>query len=388
METVFFGTDGIAIKRAQDYGETGCRRFYGSLSDIPKTELSTTLFIVISGQTQCRKDFESLCSLGINPYLISFYENLEWRRGCSFLGQFLWFGRSYYRSCVYRCGDYLNVDYSGDIANDYKLISQKWNEVIERWRNNESTPCDNCVRLTEQLWPRTPKLRTLSLYGGFRGERCNARCIYCDSTDNLKMAKCPNSPTMVDAIKDFIDIKELHIFSIALSAGEITVSPYKSEIFELLNSNGIKASIFSNGLLFEPYIYDSLHNHQGSLNISLDAGTPETFHKIKGINRFQRVVENIARYSESQGKVELKYIFIEGINDNIKDVDGFLAICKKYASTVRVSCDKFRYKNRLSVNAFNLIRVIVEKCKEYSLPLAFSYSQFNDDDCIKLKELL
>lgn len=385
MEILLFGTDLIAIRR---YNSKSFRsnKLYTTPQEIPDNAIKTSKFMILSGKEQCKHDFLLLCQIGVNPYCISFYENFEWRKGCSFLGQFLWFGRSYYRSCVYRRGEFLNIDYSGNILDDFKRIQHYWHETINHWRKNEPTPCDGCVILKEKLWPRKTELKSLSLYGGFKGERCNFHCCYCDAKENLKKAN-EEGITMVDAINTFLKINNKDLL-IALSAGEITVSPYKDDIFSILRANKIKTSIFSNGLIYDDSIYISLRDYNGSLNISLDAGTQETFYKIKGSIYYQKVIDNISKYSESNGKIELKYIFLEGINDNINDVNGFLAICEKYATSVRVSCNKFQYKKRLSNNTFVLIQHIIDRCKSNSLPLAFSFSQFNDLDSIKIQELI
>lgn len=385
MYMELFGTDSLAIRRSKYNTFRNTYSFYNNISDIPLEKLSISNFLIISGKTRYENDFELLRQRGVDLYRISFYEKVEWRKGCSFLGQYLWFGRSYYRSCVYRIGEYLYVDYSGNIKNDFRSICQKWEDTLNRWRNNEPTPCDGCVQLKEKIWPKKLRMKSLSLYGGFKGEHCNFRCIYCDAVENLKQANI-DGPSMVDAINAFVKINKSKDFSIALSAGEITVSPYKKEIFNILMNKNIRVSVFSNGMIFDENIFHVLQKQKGSLNISLDSGTPETFYKIKRVNQFQKVLENISRYSESKGRLELKYIILEGINDNYVDVNGFLDICKKYASSVRLSCDKFRYQEQLSNETILLLKYIVDKCKTFSLPVSFSYSQFNDFDCERIKQ--
>ncbi|MBO7529034.1 MAG: radical SAM protein [Bacteroidales bacterium] len=387
MIVSYFGTDETAAERALKFNSKKQRyQFYRSLDDISMNIIEQSLFIILSDMTHCQEDFNILCQYGVNPIRIKFFENIEWRLGCSFLGQYLWFGRTYYRSCVYRNGEYLNKDYSGNIQKDFIEIKNCWEKTINRWRKKESTPCDGCFLLKEHLWPRNVELKSLSLYGGFKGESCNFKCIYCDATDNLKMAKSKNNITMLDAIEAFIDNANKN-FSVALSAGEITISPYKNKIFRLLKRKNIRISIFSNGYIFDQNIYDAL-THNNSINISLDSGTPETFKMIKKIDGYYQVLENISRYSKSGGKIELKYIILEGINDNEKDIHGFVSVCQQYASSVRISCNKFKYKKQLSEQSISLIKLIVDNCQKSSIPVSFSYSQFNQQDCYRLRDLL
>lgn len=388
MSVSYFGTDNTAKKRALEFKTRNPKHhFYFSLDEVPVEAIQQSRFIILSDLRHCEKDFEALRLFGADPSKIEFYENVEWRFGCSFLGQYLWFGRNYYRSCVYRNGEYLNKNYSGNINDDYQEIIRLWQNTINRWRNNEPTPCDGCFILKKQLWPRNIELKTLSLYGGFKGETCNFSCIYCDATDNLKMAKCKEGITMIDAIEAFVVATNKSNFSVALSAGEITVSPYKKEIFELLQKRNIRTSVFSNGYIFDQDVFHALENN-GSINISLDSGTPETFKKIKRVDGYYKVLKNIAQYSKSGGKIELKYIIIEGVNDNVKDINGFVSVCKQYASSVRISCNKFNYKKQLSENTISLIKIIIDCCRNASIPISFSYSQFNQNDCNKLSDLL
>jgi hypothetical protein len=66
--------------------------------------------------------------------------------------------------------------------------------------------------------------------------------------------------------------------------------------------------------------------------VSLDAGTRETFAKIKGLDLFDKVCDNLVRYS-SKGPVRLKYIILPGLNDNEADIDGFVALCVRLKAT-------------------------------------------------------
>jgi molybdenum cofactor biosynthesis enzyme MoaA len=72
---------------------------------------------------------------------------------------------------------------------------------------------------------------------------------------------------------------------------------------------------------------------------SLDAGTRESYTKIKGKDVFDTVVENIRRYAANSGNIQLKYIVMpENCNDD--DLNGFLAICGEIKPMkIRISCD-------------------------------------------------
>ncbi len=64
----------------------------------------------------------------------------------------------------------------------------------------------------------------------------------------------------------------------------------------------------------------------GLVEVSIDAGTPETYARVKGKDAFDRVVSNLVEYSRS-GKIQLKYIVMK---DNLEDADinGFLNLAR------------------------------------------------------------
>jgi len=385
MNTICFGTGGKAFNRFCANTNYKNLHLYTTIEECMSNysfdELKSLRVILLSGLDECYADFHKLCSIGVDPYRISFYENLEWRKGCTFIKKYIWFGRTYYRACVYRNGEHLNTDYSGDIGHDFSRIMDKCEKTISLWRNQKATMCDGCTILKEGLWPRNTEFSSLSIYGGFKSEHCNFKCFYCDATDNLLLAKERDSITIVDAIKEFITVVGHTNFTVSLSAGEITVSPYKEEVFKLLRRLNMKTSVFSNGYIFDENIYDMLCSKQASLDISIDAGTRDTFYKIKRVDGFERVVKNISKYYKSGGRIELKYIIIEGVNDNSNDISNFLSLCQSYATSVRISTNKFNYKENLKTETLGLIHNMINHLRQLKLPVSISYSQFNDEDC-------
>lgn len=56
---------------------------------------------------------------------------------------------------------------------------------------------------------------------------------------------------------------------------------------------------------------------------------------------FDTVKQNLTKYSQS-GLIELKYIFLPEVNDNKKDIDGFIEFCKAVgAHSAAISYDLF-----------------------------------------------
>ncbi len=64
---------------------------------------------------------------------------------------------------------------------------------------------------------------------------------------------------------------------------------------------------------------------------SMDAGTPETYYKIKGVKMWDKMLDNVRHYLEAPYfGFNPKYLFVPGVNDNEKDVERFVEICKEF----------------------------------------------------------
>ena len=64
------------------------------------------------------------------------------------------------------------------------------------------------------------------------------------------------------------------------------------------------------------------------LNVSVDAGTRETYREVKGLDAYDRVLSHIRRYAQEGAVIEIKYILMPE-NCDRENIDGFLAFCKE-----------------------------------------------------------
>lgn len=120
---------------------------------------------------------------------------------------------------------------------------------------------------------------------------------------------------------------------IQFSGGELTINPHKERIYETAKSiisqmPELQMQILSNCFLYDQEIGDLLSRGKNSfLQCDLDAGTPETYIKVKGFNKFDAVCENLKRYAQF-GTVKLKYIVLPGWNDSQADYEGTVTLLK------------------------------------------------------------
>jgi len=114
-------------------------------------------------------------------------------------------------------------------------------------------------------------------------------------------------------------------------AAEIGVqNRHNKEVLAIWNKNKWRGGIASNASVFLPGIASLLDNNLIWLLTSLDSGTAQTFHKIRGVDMFDKVVENLFKYANTGGGcLRIKYIVIETLNDNLDDMDNFIELVEQ-----------------------------------------------------------
>lgn len=191
--------------------------------------------------------------------------------------------------------------------------------------------CVNC----SQFQPRTYNNDRLIHYINLSAypSPCQCRCIYCEVQKN--------EPDITESVKLFDNI--IAVLELALeqgliapdarwqiSSGEIAIHPYRDRLMKILK--GRNAIFYTNCMKFDEDVAQNLHDNPNSaINLSIDAGTPETWHKVKGFDNFDKITENLSRYfvnTTRPGQISLKYIIMPGINDTYEDFTSVVEIMK------------------------------------------------------------
>ena len=197
---------------------------------------------------------------------------------------------------------------------------------------NEYYKCKGCSLLNEFIIPNTKntKISNIVLH---HWTKCNSHCIYCyTNKDKIYFNKRKN----YKALPILKKLKNSGILSkggfINYAGGEIScldefekISSFmdKMDYFQIYNSSGIK---------YEKTIAQHLKYRNGILIVSVDAGTKETHQKIKQCTSYDKVWENLNKYSNICTYKPLllaKYIILKNINDNKEEICLFIDKCKK-----------------------------------------------------------
>ncbi|MGN0401758.1 MAG: radical SAM protein [Acetatifactor sp.] len=269
------------------------------------------------------------------------------------------------------CSDYgkNQVDYVPIINNNLeqaflKYIEMRYN-LLESLQSNTKCCCSDCkfIHVTNQPISHNFSYVIFNELG-----RCNSKCIYCNFQERL------GRDTSTDAdIVELQHIIERHGYwsedcIVELCNGEITIHPDKKNIYRALEN--CKVMFLTNAIIYDEEIERRMKEGTASLNVSIDAGTRETFHEIKGIDAFDRVVNNLSMYShQRRGIFNLKYILLPGINDNDKDIDGFVMLCKRLdVSMAHISCNLcLNFEDYYNEKMINAIKRLVNSLKKENI---------------------
>jgi len=136
--------------------------------------------------------------------------------------------------------------------------------------------------------------------------KCNLRCIHCFGTA-LTCERIPDKmgqkefETIAQRIKDFkLGEHTVETVKFCGTTGEPLVNPATAQNIKLFKDLGKKVIFYTNGLWLNrttpegkeylDYVLDA-----DKINLSLDAGSRETFINIKGVDGFDRIIDNLRR---------------------------------------------------------------------------------------------
>jgi sulfatase maturation enzyme AslB (radical SAM superfamily) len=169
-------------------------------------------------------------------------------------------------------------------------------------------------------------------------------------------------------VSEFVAINNKKV-QINFAAGELSISDYCDEAFSILKKNkNINAVIFTNAIMFKESIMDFLQSGKGGLLVSLDSGTNKTYRKMHGVDVYEKVLANLRKYAKSNCEIMLKYIMLDGMNDNENDVENFLDFAKDIGAKAVLSHDIRYGESRLKTTVALASLAFIRKCIAEAIP--------------------
>jgi len=293
-----------------------------------------------------------LDELGVPAERIVNYISYEKALSCWFLDNFVRLHNDHWSLCCSNWKGYPapNVYFDKNDTPRQKVVKllDLRNSIKKTLKDSEPCTCTGCPGL-EQLWFPTKPLLELLL--PVLSSVCNLRCVYCSQKGRLDSFEEFDAVHVSSLIEALRDEGLIHIgTSAGFSFGEITLHPRRKEMLSTVES--LNTRIESNCVIYDDVLVQHLSIGKSVINCSIDAGTRETYAKIKGADFFERVCENLKRYSQL-ARIELKYIFIVGENDDDKDVEGFIRLASEIRPKIVILAKELFSMSSLSDQTIN-----------------------------------
>lgn len=261
--------------------------------------------------------------------------------------------------------------YNGEIIPKEELF-KKMHEYNSVFKNGETpNSCKNCCFIKEEDWDEGFFINEVTI-ANFTC--CNARCIYC--ANNLEdNERTNNTYKVLPILKHYKDIGvlikgcEFHI-----SGGEFTIYEECDDLLkEFGMTNYAKIIISSNCIRYSDALRQSMETGSTYVIHSLDCGTKELYKKIKGVDAFDKVIENLKKYTEKANEqLTLKYIIIPNINDSINEFKKFLNIaCELKVNKIEIEIEG-RYARMLNHKISPYFVNLAEKMKHFAISQGFN----------------
>ena len=121
--------------------------------------------------------------------------------------------------------------------------------------------------------------------------------------------------------------------AIGFGGGEPTILPEFDKLIDLFLKNGFNdMRVPSSGIKYSKMIEKGIKTGQLSVVVSIDSSSRETYKKIKQVDAFKTVTNNLKKYAKAQRRsynVISKYIIIPEINDTVEEIDNWLKFNKE-----------------------------------------------------------
>ena len=259
--------------------------------------------------------------------------------------------------------------------------------------------CEKCnnLKTVDNYENVNNKINHIDIY---HWTECNAACYYCSNRNNTKL-KITNKKIngQISILKSLKQLKKMDLLddnlSISTHGGEPTLLKEFGDILNFALKYKYPVEILSNGILYEKNIPKILGRFPESyMTISLDAGTRETYKKIKKVDKFDDVVQNVRRYIKETGRdfaahILMKYIILKGVNDNKEEIDKWIDVCLSigvrnfFPSIEFVDGVNHPERNTITPEIVELYNYIKTRVKEINPYFQISKYDFVEDIILK-----
>ena len=226
-------------------------------------------------------------------------------------------------------------NYRGEPFDSDKYLELR-NKYVEMMKKGDiPEQCVGCSNLEEKDWPEEPGIEFIAVASE---TKCNCDCYYCFFAKDKKYWNSFKGYDVMPILKSLNEKKLLRHTTLDIVGGECTEYPKEKldEFIQFALDNGCWLHFFTSGITYSESIAYAMSKSRANIVVSIDSGTKKTYEKIKRVKAYERVWENMEKYSRAgvqdarcnKGYVILKYIIIPGVNDSLRELKAFVKKAK------------------------------------------------------------
>ena len=241
-------------------------------------------------------------------------------------------------------------------------------------KGNLTPNCIGCVFLEEKDWDDEDYINKLQFNYWVK---CNSKCIYCYLENHKNKYEDMIPYNVVPVIQDLIDKKLLRSGGeISFGGGEPTIYPEFDDLINLFTKSGItNMRVHSSGIRFSPAIANALKERALNVVISIDSSSRAIYKKIKRVDCYDKVTENIKKYAQANPEgysyVVSKYIIIPHVNDTIVEIENWIQQTRSFGSRwLALDIEDVWYKmNSANIPDYylNLVNYVLNRAKDLDM---------------------
>ena len=227
-------------------------------------------------------------------------------------------------------GDAKLIDIIDGVTPTVSDIKNAREKIFDEIQNDKKKECLGCDFLyeTENKPIFDAKVNYLSVE---HHSVCNLRCNYCSEIYWGGKRSKYNVYEFIEYLNQNNSFKDCK--QVVWGGGEPTLDKTFEQIVGAIDKSvnpELYHRVYTNSVRYHDAVKKFLDDGLIKITTSVDAGTPETFKKVRGRQKFVNVFENLKHYSRNKpNHVTVKYIITED-NSNEEELDAFVNKCLEY----------------------------------------------------------